>query len=205
MGHIYKRGKVYWLKHYRDGRPFYESSGSTKESCARNLLKLREGKVAMQIPTSPKMGRLRFADLAGDVVNDYRVNGKESINDVERLFRKHLLPYFGRKLASSINTSDVRQFIDRRQIAGASNAEINRELAAFKRAFSLAIKDGRLRTRPYIPCLKENNVRAGFFTRDEMEEVFGKPACQEDSYMIFAAQLYVIWLDREYPSVLRCR
>jgi hypothetical protein len=100
------------------------------------------------------MGRLRFADLAGDVVNDYRVNGKRSINDVERRFRKHLLPFFGRKLASSINASDVRQFIDCRLVAGASNAEINRELAAFKRAFSLAIKDGRLRTRPYTPLFK---------------------------------------------------
>jgi integrase len=117
------------------------------------------------------MGRLRFADLAGDVVNDYRVNGKRSINDVERRFRKHLLPFFGRKLASSINASDVRQFIDCRLVAGASNAEINRELAAFKRAFSLAIKDGRLRTRPYTPYLRENNVRTGFFTRSEMEEV----------------------------------
>jgi hypothetical protein len=171
MGHIYKRGTIYWIKFYRDGRPFYESSGSPKESFARNLLKLREGEVAMQIPTTPKMGKLRFADLAGDVVNDYRVNGKKSIDDVERRFRKHLLPFFGRKLASSISTADVRRFIDQRQDAGASNAEINRELAAFKRAYSLAIKDGRLRTRPYIPFLKENNVRTGFLTRSEMEEV----------------------------------
>ena len=83
MGHIYKRGTIYWIKFYRDGRPFYESSGSAKESFARNLLKVREGEVAMQIPVTPKMGRLRFADLAGDVVNDYRVNGKKSIDDVD--------------------------------------------------------------------------------------------------------------------------
>jgi integrase len=171
MGHVYKRGKIYWIKYYRDGRPFYESSGSPKETFARNLLKQREGEVAMQIPVTPKMGKLRFADLAGNVVNDYRVNGKKSIDDVERRFRKHLLPFFGRKLASSISTADVRRFIDRRQEAGASNAEINRELAAFKRAYSLAIKDGQLRTRPYIPFLKENNVRKGFFTRSEMEAV----------------------------------
>ena len=42
---------------------------------------------------------------------------------------------------------------------GVSNAEINRELAALKRAFSLAVKDGKLMVKPYIPMLKENNVR----------------------------------------------
>jgi hypothetical protein len=60
MGHIYKRGKVYWLKYYRDGRPSYESSGSAKESFARNLLKLREGEVAMQIPTYSQNGQAAF-------------------------------------------------------------------------------------------------------------------------------------------------
>ena len=52
-----------------------------------------------------------------------------------------------------------------------SNAEINRELAALKRAFSLAVKDGKLMVKPYIPMLKENNVRKGFFERDEFERV----------------------------------
>jgi len=32
MGMIYKRGKTYWIKYYRNGKPFYESSESQKES-----------------------------------------------------------------------------------------------------------------------------------------------------------------------------
>ncbi len=51
------------------------------------------------------------------------------------------------------------------------HATINRELAILKRAFSLAIKDGTLASRPYIPMLEEHNVRQGFFEREQFESV----------------------------------
>jgi len=44
-----------------------------------------------------------------------------------------------------------------------SNGEINRELTAMKRIFSVAISAGNLSQKPYIPLLKEQNVRVGFF------------------------------------------
>ena len=171
MGHLYRRGKIYWIKYYRNGTAFYESSGSKKEGDAKLLLRLREGDIAKGIPVTPKVGRLRFDELAEDVVNDYRANGKRSIKDVERRFRKHLLPFFGGHRASAITTSHVRRFITVRQEAGASNAEINRELAALKRAFSLAVNDGKLMVKPHIPSLKENNVRRGFFEPEQFESV----------------------------------
>jgi integrase len=155
----------------RDGKPFYESSGSKKESDARQLLKLREGDVARGVPITPKTHRIRFSDLAQNVINDYRVNGRKSIRDLERRFEKYLLPSFGRWLASSITTADIRRFTRERLRDGATNAEVNRELAALKRAFSLAQKDGKLMSRTHIPMLKENNVRKGFFERDQFERV----------------------------------
>jgi hypothetical protein len=45
MGMIYRRGKTYWIKYYRNGKPFYESSGSEKETDAKKLLKSREGSI----------------------------------------------------------------------------------------------------------------------------------------------------------------
>ena len=42
MGMTYQRGAVWWVKYYRNGRPMRESSGSTKESDAIQLLKIRE-------------------------------------------------------------------------------------------------------------------------------------------------------------------
>jgi integrase len=48
-----------------------------------------------------------------------------------------------------------------------SAGEINRELSVLKRMFSLAIQSGRLVHKPHFPMLRENNVRAGFFEREQ--------------------------------------
>ena len=46
MGTIYKRGNTYWLKYYRNGKPYYESTKATKETDATKLLKKREGEIS---------------------------------------------------------------------------------------------------------------------------------------------------------------
>src|SRR5438876_3429303 len=171
MGSLYKRGNVWWVKYYRNGKPLRESSGSEKESEAKRLLRLREGDIARGAPVTPKMGRVKLDELAQDVITNYRINQKKSLGHLERRFRKHVLPFFGGRCASAITATDVDQFVLVRQEAGASNAEINRELAALKRAFSLGIEKGKLMTKPYVSMLEENNVRKGFFERDQFENV----------------------------------
>ncbi|NOS35934.1 MAG: site-specific integrase, partial [Deltaproteobacteria bacterium] len=37
MGSIYKRGSIYWIKYYRAGKPYRESTQSSKESAAKRL------------------------------------------------------------------------------------------------------------------------------------------------------------------------
>jgi site-specific recombinase XerD len=49
---------------------------------------------------------------------------------------------------ASITTADARNYVARRQAAGAANATINRELAALKRMFTLAALMKLLMGRP---------------------------------------------------------
>jgi integrase len=195
MGELKQRGQIWWIRYYKNGRRHEESSGSTKESDARSLLRLREGDIERGVAITPKVGRIRFDEAVKDVVNDYRTNRKRSLDDVERRIERHLKPFFGNRRMASITTADIREYIDSRQkettvtrkaftftapdggprhvpeqrraIDGVSNAEINRELTALKRMFNLAIQAGKLIQKPHIPFLKENNVRVGFFERDQ--------------------------------------
>lgn len=171
MGELRQRGNVWWVRYYRNGRRLEESSGSKKKGDAERLLKQREGAVANGVAITPQVGRLRFDEAVADVVTDYRINGKRSLAHVERRVKLHLEPYFGGRRMVAISTPDVRVFVAQRQAAGASNAEINRELSIVKRAFTLAVQAGNLLARPHIPMLHEDNVRQGFFERHEFEAV----------------------------------
>src|SRR5262249_41757619 len=62
------------------------------------------------------------------------------------------------KILAEANWLEVRA----KKFERISNASINRELAALKRMFSLAVQAGKLSTKPYVPTLEENNARQGF-------------------------------------------
>jgi integrase len=115
--------------------------------------------------------RMRFEDAAKDIENEYVANGRKSIDHLRRRLKLHLKPFFGGKRFSKITTADVDAYVVDRKEAGASNAEINRELAVLKRMFSLAMHAGKVFHRPHIAMLKEDNTRKGFFERSQFEAV----------------------------------
>ncbi|TMB56461.1 MAG: site-specific integrase [Deltaproteobacteria bacterium] len=120
---------------------------------------------------APQLVRLTFRAAIREVLDDYRMNRKRSLVDVQRHLRLHLAPFFGRRRMAAITTADVRRYVARRQGEGAKNATINRELAVLSRAFTLAIAAGALLSRPHIALLREDNVRRGFFEAEEFEAV----------------------------------
>jgi integrase len=162
MGSLYKRGNVWWMKYYQNGRPIRESTETEKQTEAKRLLKLREGQVAQGKRVIPRAERLRFEDLAAGFLADYQINGKRSL-DKANVSVKRLQKAFAGWRASRITTADVQRYAADRKAEGASNATINRELAALKRMMNLAIRAERLPSRPYISMLREDNVRKGFF------------------------------------------
>ena len=170
-----------------NGRPHRESSQSEKETEARRLLRLREGDIERGVPVTPRVGRIRFEEAAADVINDYRTNGKRSLDDVERRIEKHLKPVFGRRRMATITTADVR--VLRRSTsghdAGVQTVEARRsseDAAGVKwrnqsrthRAqahVQLGNSGGEAPYKPHIPMLHEDNVRAGFFEREQFEAI----------------------------------
>src|SRR5262245_42488397 len=102
MGQIRKRGGVYWIRYYAQGRRHEESAKTSVYEEARDLLKKREGAVAAGAPITAKMGRLRFEDAAKDLLTDYQINGKRSYENLKNtVIDGALEPWFrGRRMAS---------------------------------------------------------------------------------------------------------
>jgi integrase len=162
MGCIYKRGNTYWIKYYRNGKPYQESSKSDKEAEAKKLLKKREGEISEGKIPGVYFDKVRFEELAEGLLSDYRINSRKF--NVE-YHLKHLRPHFARVRVTEITTPRINKYIEERCKEGAENSTINRELATLKRMMNIGAQQTppRVDRVPFIPMLKENNVRKGFF------------------------------------------
>jgi integrase len=162
MGSIYDRGGLKWIKYYHKGEPIRESSGSRNEADARKLLKRRLGEISIGRFIGPDADKVTIRELSEDYKNDYRVNGKKSLDKAHRSVN-HLLAFFGDGRAHHIGADIVRKYVSQRLEDKAANATINRELAALKRMFNLGIEAEKIYRKPHISMLQEDNVRTGFF------------------------------------------
>ena len=168
MGSVYRRGKIWWVKYYQNGRPYRETSNSTKKREAEKHLKKREGAIASGTFTGLQPEKTTFADLATDLINDYTNNQRKSLEFVTG-YVERLTGFFGGARANQITTDQIRAYIAKRKesethLGGPpANATINRELSALKRMFRLGLQAGKVTRVPFIPKLVEDNVRRGFF------------------------------------------
>ena len=161
MGRIFKRGPVYWIAYSYRGKEHRESARSESESQARKLLKKRIGETSVGTFIGPNEERLTFEGMADMLLTDYQINGKRSVATLRGLIR-HLSGSFGMTKAVDITADRIAAYIAQRQHDGAANASINRELAALKRMFTLAVRARKLSHAPYVAMLAENNARQGF-------------------------------------------
>ena len=197
--------RTWIIRWYRIGRPHEESTTCTRKGDALNLLKLRNGDVAKGKPITAGQFKLTVDDAAQTVLDDFTANGKRSLAVVERRLRKHVLPYFGGRRLADITPDYVLAYIAKRRadtelvrkaydlvrkdwtvmhvpehsrtIAGVSNAEINRELQVLKRCFSLALKHGKIFTRPDIPLLRESAPAPAFSIASRWKPCAGTSHC----------------------------
>jgi len=155
---------IYWVKYQLNGRPKCVSTGTTRKEDAQRILRERLQLIDAGAPAAAHASKkITFDEAVADLINDYVTNKRRSLRTVRIRLTKHLTPYFkGRRLAS-ITAIDARAYTTHRLGAGASNATVNRDLQLLKRMCMLAFQAGKLQHRPYIPLLKEHNVRKRFF------------------------------------------
>jgi len=176
LGRVYPRGGRWYVDYSVRGQRYREATGFTNRADAVKLLKKRLGEIGKGGFVGPKVERTTFEDLAAMLADDYRLNGRKSL-DRALLAVKHLRSFFGRSRAVDITHDRILAYVRSRmedEDRPAKPATVRTELAALGRMFTLGLRAGKVATRPPLPTITIRNTREGFFEEPEFRAVIAE-------------------------------
>lgn len=170
MGHIYKRGKIYWVKYYRNKKPVYESTKTTKYLQAKRYLREKEGDIAHGKADSIRYDEVFFEDLVKLIKADYQIKGNRSTRRLEQ-YLSHLEDVFGGWKVIRIDKEAIDTYTVKRQEEGAGAGTIRGELSTLRRMFRLGAQAEKVNRIPFFSMPSPAPPKEGFFEHDEFEAV----------------------------------
>ncbi len=172
-GRLYKRGETWWVDYSFRGKRYRESTGSDLKRNAQKLLRKRMAEMGAGRLVGPDEERVTVAQLLDLIRQDYKINGRKSAKRLNTSLQ-HLERHFGHYRALDITTARMKLYIADRQDEGAADSTIQKETAALKRAFNLAVEDGLMTHAPKIPTPTVRNVRQGFFELADLNTIIAE-------------------------------
>jgi integrase len=156
---------------------YYDNSGRKRRETVSTLAKAE--KLLQKRAAQKDAGTLETADtrvkidVLATAYKTYSVHSApKSASWIETVWRIHLEPFFGGKVASRIGSDDFEAYIGYRLGEKASNSTINRELTILKAMFN----HGHRADPPKIanvprfpPKLREPNPRSGFVVDEQYD------------------------------------
>src|SRR5437879_6201012 len=94
LGSIYQRGNIWWVKYYRNGQVFRESSERSEYADAEDLLKKRNGEIVTGRFAGLTPERITVGTLFENLLDNYRLKERGSLRMTENRIHKHLMPRF---------------------------------------------------------------------------------------------------------------
>jgi integrase len=171
-GSISKHGSTYRGVWYRNGARFCENLHACDETEARAKLAELIADCEQKNRVRPEKDPPSLGAMLDRVIRYYEYKERRSIKDVRRRVER-LRKWFRGKRGDEVTRERIEKYVNSRRSEGAENGTINRELAALRLAYSLALKDGKIKPemKPLFEMLPENNRRKGFFEPEEYENV----------------------------------
>ena len=123
---IKKDSGNWYLKYHVNGKAQYENSGSQDRRIAEKILKQRLAKKTLG-QLLPGATKITFENMEEDIINDYKINGRKSLDRV-KLSIENLRESFAGNRAENITTDRIKIYVCEAQAEGAANATVNRDL-----------------------------------------------------------------------------
>ncbi|WP_321471026.1 tyrosine-type recombinase/integrase [uncultured Paludibaculum sp.] len=206
LGQMYRReaGGNWHVSFSVNGQQFRETTHTDKYNDAVAFLKKRIGQIEKGEFTSTKTDRVMVADILRDVIEDYRVKGRDWLRTAGPIIEKYLIPAFRSMRVANLNVSHLRKYVSDQLAAGMSNASVNRHISILRRAYNLGTVSGKVNAAnvPHFKevALEENNVREGFWTHEEY--VRFRDALPEDERAVF---IFGYWTGCRFSEVTMLR
>ncbi len=182
---------TYHIQFSVNGKQYRESTHTDVWNEAQRCLKRRISEISTGKFHGTKVDRTLVSDLLIDVIADYKLKDKHSIDKMARpLIQNRLIPYFGRMRATNVKVPAITAYMLKRKEEGAAVASVNRELSLLRRAYKLGVTHGKVGLA-HVPDFtqlvqKENNARHGFWEHSEYETFRDALPVDERAMFIFA-------------------
>lgn len=185
---LYKRGSVWWMSFVCQGKRYRQSTQTTNKKVAQRIYdktkgEIAEGKWFEKLPDESRT----FKELMDLLINYTQKNCRSrAYLSSAKVLNEFFKPY----LLSEITPRLWKQFKDEREAQGIKPASINRDLAAFKRAFSLACSEeyGWLNSNPVASIKQEKGVtkRDRWLTQEKEDNLLSHSPSWLKEIIIFA-------------------
>ena len=172
-GRVFRRGAVWWIAYYQNGREQRESSKSGQRREAVRLLRQRVGEVSAEIvqshtpPRPAGMPQVTMLDLLDLLEQYYRLNGRHS--RINQFCLRRLRRRYAGYTAQACTSLEITRYMTQMQRQGRNAPVINREIAVLRSALHIAHRHELIARVPAIKLLPDHAVRNEFFTRTELE------------------------------------
>jgi integrase len=171
----YGEGSIRKLNGDRWMISFYDAQGRRRRESfdteAKAIKALTKGKTLRDDgKLDPYDAKIKVDVLAEAYKTYAKHSAPKSYDWIELVWRVHLEPVFGGRVAGRVGSDLLQEYITARLDAGAATSTVNRELTVLKAMFRLGAQSEPpkiLRVPNFPPKLREPNARTGFVTEEQ--------------------------------------
>jgi hypothetical protein len=132
-GTIFKRGDIWYVSYWVNGRQVQKSSRSTNIHDAKRLRDQILGKKSRGEMINAAADRITCGELLDDLLEHSKTNVKESTAKIWKwCIEANIRPFFGNFKVSRLTTETMREYRRKRVEEGRSETTCNRELSILR-------------------------------------------------------------------------